>query len=64
MSKKRNVYIAAFDYVNKTFLALSASSSGIFIATFATSIGAPVGIASTSIILMFSFSLMDLLKYF
>ena len=53
MSKKRK-YIAAFDYVDKLRFVLSAAHTGVWsIASFATAIGAPVGIASTSVSLVF-----------
>ena len=47
MSKKRSNYIAAFDYVDKTLIVLSATSGEVSIASFASVIGAPVGIDST-----------------
>ena len=47
-SKKLSKYIASFDYFDKSLIALSATSGGISIASFATVIGAPVGIANAS----------------
>ena len=53
MSKRLSKYIAAFD---KALIALSAtkSVSGISIASFATVIGAPIGLASPSFSFAFS----------
>ena len=46
MSKRFSKYIASFDYFDKSLIALSATSGSISIASFATVIGSPVGIAS------------------
>ena len=46
-------YIAAFDYIDKLFIALSATGGGISIISFTMVIGAPVGIASGSLTLIF-----------
>ena len=46
MSKRFSKYIASFDYFDKSLIALSATSGSISIASFATVIGAPVGIAN------------------
>ena len=46
-------YIAAFDYFEKTLIVLSATSRGISIISFASIIGAPVGITSASFSLTF-----------
>ena len=43
MSKRLSKYIAFFDYFDKSLIVLSATSGSI---SFATVIGAPVGIAS------------------
>ena len=56
MSKRLNKYIASFDYFNKSLIVLSAASGSIPIASFATVIGKPVGIASASLSLAFSLS--------
>ena len=56
MSKKFSKYIASFDYFGKSLIVLSATSGSISIASFATAIGTPVGIASTSLSLTFSLS--------
>ena len=54
MSKRLSKYIASFDYFDKSLIVLSATS--ISIASFATAIGTPVGIASASLSLTFSLS--------
>ena len=54
MSKRLSKYIASFDYFNKSLISLSASSGGMSVASFATVIGAPVGIASASFSFTFS----------
>ena len=46
LSKKLSKYIAAFDYIDKTFIVLSATSGGISIISFTSVIGIPAGIAS------------------
>ena len=46
MSKRLIKHIASFDYFDKSLIVLSATSVSIFVASFATIIGAPVGIAS------------------
>ena len=48
MGKKLNKYIATFDYFDKTLIVLYPRSGGISIITFASTIGAPVGIESAS----------------
>ena len=53
MSKRLSKYIASFDYFDKLLIVLSATSGSISIASFATVIGATVGIASTSFSLAF-----------
>ena len=52
-SKKLSKYIAPFNYLDKFFIVLFATSDGISIASFATVIGTPVGIASASFSLTF-----------
>ena len=54
MSKKLIKYIAAFDYIDKTLIALSATSGRISIISFTSVIGIPVGLASASFIFVFS----------
>ena len=52
-SKNSSKYVAAFDYIDKTLIALSAASGGVSIISFTTVIGAPVGIVSASFALFF-----------
>ena len=54
MSKKCSKYIAAFDYVDKTLIVLSATSGGISIISLTSVIGIPAGLASASFTLVFS----------
>ena len=56
MSKRLSKYIAFCDYFDKSIIVLSATSGSISIASFATVIGTPVGIASASLGLAFSLS--------
>ena len=48
MSKRFSKYIASFDYFNKSLIALSVATGSISIVSFATVIGAPVGMMSAS----------------
>ena len=54
MSKNLSKYIASFDYLDKSLIVLSVTTDSISIASFATVIGAPVGIMSASCSLAFS----------
>ena len=54
MSKKLSKYISFFDYFDKSLIVLSVTSRGVSIASFATVIGAPIGIISASLSLEFS----------
>ena len=54
MSKRLSMYVASFDYFDKSLIPLSATSGEIFIASFATVIGAPEGMASPSFSSAFS----------
>ena len=56
MSKRLSKYIASFDYFDKSLIVLSVTTGSISIASFATVIGAPVGIVSASFTLAFSIS--------
>ena len=56
MSKNLSKYFAFWDYFDKPLIVLSATSGIISIASFATVIGTPVGIASASVSLTFSLS--------
>ena len=53
-SKKLSTYVAAFDYIDKILIVLSATTGGVSIISFTTIVGAPVGIASASFTLIFS----------
>ena len=54
MRKKLSKYIAVFDYFDKTFIFLSATSGKVSIISFASAIGVPAGIAMASFTLVFS----------
>ena len=56
MSKRLSKYIASFEYFGKSLIVLSVTTGSISIASFATVIGAPVGIVSASFSLAFSLS--------
>ena len=53
-SKKLSKYVAAFDYIDKILIVLSATTGGVSIISFVSVVGAPVGIASASFTLIFS----------
>ena len=54
MSKRLSNYIASFDYFDKSLFVLSVITGSISIASFATAIGAPIGILSASFTFAFS----------
>ena len=54
MNKRLGKYIAAFHYFDKSLIVLSVTSSSIYIASFATIIGATIGMASASFSFAFS----------
>ena len=54
MSRKLSKYIAAFDYIDKILIVLSATIRVASIISFASVIGAPAEIASASFTLVFS----------
>ena len=56
MSKRRNKYNASFDCFDKSLIVLSVTTDSISIASFATVIGAPVGIVRAGFTLAFSIS--------
>ena len=56
MIKRLSKYIASFNYFDKSLIVLSVTTGSIFIASFATVIGAPVGITSASFSFAFSIS--------
>ena len=53
-SKKLSKYVAAFDYIDKILIVLSATSGGVCIISSASVVGAPIGIAGASFTLIFS----------
>ena len=52
--KKLNKCLVSFDYLDKIFITLSASFSTLSIASYATVLGLPVGIAGSSLTLIFT----------
>ena len=52
--KKISKYIVAFDYADKLFITLSASFGTLSIASYATVVGTPGGIAGASLTLIFT----------
>ena len=53
-SKKLSKYVAAFDYIDKILIVLSATTGEVSICSFISIVGAPFGIASASFTLIFS----------
>ena len=53
-SKRLSKYIAAFDYIDKILIVLSAATRGVSIISFTTIVGATAGIAGASFTLIFS----------
>ena len=56
-SKELNKYVTAFDYTDKILIVLSATSSGVSIISFTSIVGAPIGIASAILTLIFSLTI-------
>ena len=54
MIKRFSKYISSLDYCDKSLIVLSVTSGGVSIASFATAIGASIGIISASFSLSFS----------
>ena len=54
LTKNLSKYIASFEYFDKSLIVLSVATGSISIASFATVIGAPVGMMSASCSLAFS----------
>ena len=52
--KKLNEYLVSFDYLHKIFIALSASFGTLSIASYASVVGTPEGIAGSSLTLIFT----------
>ena len=48
MSKRLSKYIASFDHFDKSLIVLSVATGSIYIASFVTVIGAPVGISNST----------------
>ena len=53
-SKKLNKYVTIFDYLDKILIVLSATTSGVSIVSFTSTIGNSVGIVSASFTSIFS----------
>ena len=62
--KKISKYIVAFDYADKLFITLSASFGTLSIASHATIIGIPVGIAGAALTLIFNVTTGVVKKFF
>ena len=56
MNQRPSKYITSFDYSDNSLIALSVITSSIYIPSFATVIGAPIGITSASFSLAFAIS--------
>ena len=54
IAKKVSKYVVAFDYTDNLFITLSASFGTLSIASHATIVGTPVGIAGPSLTLIFT----------
>ena len=52
--KKLNKYLVSFDYLDKIFIALSASFGTLRIASYTSVVGTPAGIAGSSLTLIFT----------
>ena len=52
--KKLNKYLVSFDYLDKIFIALSASFGTLSISSYVSVVGTPAGIAGSSLILIFT----------
>ena len=52
--KKLNKYLVSFDYLDKTFITLSASFVTLSIASYASVVGIPAGITDASLTLVFT----------
>ena len=63
-SKKLNEYITAFDYKDKILIVLSATTGGVSIISFISIIGAPAGIVSACLTLIFSLTTGIVKKYY
>ena len=54
ITKKLNKYLVSFDYLHKIFITLSASFGTLSIASYAAVVDMPVGIAGSSLTLIFT----------
>ena len=54
ITRKLNKYLVSFDYLDKIFITLSASFCTFSIASYAAVVGMPVGIAGSSLTLIFT----------
>ena len=52
-SKTLTKYVTVFDYIDQALIVFSATSGGVSIISFTSIVGAPVGIASASLTLLF-----------
>ena len=52
--KKLNKYLVSFDYLDKIFITLSASFGTLSIASYASVVGTPAGVAGSSLTLIFT----------
>ena len=57
MIKKLNKYVVSFDYLDKIFTTLSASFGTLSMASYTAVVGIPVGIAGSSLTLIFTISM-------
>ena len=55
--KKLNKCLVRFDYLDKIFIVLSASFGTLSIASYASAVGIPAGIAGSSLALIFTISM-------
>ena len=53
-SKKPSKYVSAFDYIDKIFIVLNATTGGVCMISHSTVVGAPVEIASAGFAIAFS----------
>ena len=63
MSKNLSKYVASLEYFGKSLIVWSITTGSISIASFATIIGAPIGIMSTTCSLAFSVTAGFVKKY-
>ena len=54
MHKKLSKYVATFDYIDKVWIVLNATSGGVSVISLTSVAGAPVGIASARFTIIFS----------